>query len=177
MPIGLLWRIFIAFAKVGVFAYGGGPSMIPVMKQEVVEGHSWLTDEEFVDALALGNALPGPIATKMSAYIGFKLAGWAGAVMGLLGTVAPSALAMLALAALFLHYKDHPAVIGSLKAVRPAVVALLVWTVYDIWPSTVHKRLDSLAIAIASFAAITWLKIHPALVIAAAAILGIAVYR
>jgi len=82
----LLLRIFIAFAKVGLFGYGGGPSMIPLMQEEVVDAHHWLSTEEFVDALAMGNALPGPIATKMSLYVGYKLAGMPGALAGVQGS-------------------------------------------------------------------------------------------
>ena len=69
-----LLRLFISFTKVGVFAYGGGPSMIPLVQEEVVDVNGWMTIEEFTDALAMGYALPGPIATKMAAYIGYKVA-------------------------------------------------------------------------------------------------------
>ena len=57
-----LWQLFVAFAKVGTFGYGGGPSMIPLVQEEVVNVHHWMDNQEFVDALAMGNALPGPIA-------------------------------------------------------------------------------------------------------------------
>jgi len=143
--MSLLFRIFMAFAKVGIFGYGGGPSMIPLIQEEVVDVNHWLTTEEFVDALAIGNALPGPIAVKMSAYVGYKMAGLLGAFTGLLGMIAPSTMLMLILAALFLHYKDHPKVQGTLKAVRPAVVALLAWWSTRFFPSQSNRgtRLSS----------------------------------
>lgn len=177
MQLDLLWRIFVAFAKVGIFGYGGGPSMIPLIKEEVVDGHAWMKAEEFADTLAVGNALPGPIATKMSAYIGYKLAGLPGAVAGVTGTVLPSMAAMLALAAVLLANKDNPLIKNSLRAVRPVVVALLAWTVYGLWPSTIDSRLDSILIAIAAFVAVSLVNIHPAIVIAISAIVGIIVYR
>ncbi len=66
----LILKIFVVFAKVGIFGFGGGPSMIPLVQHEVVDRHHWLTNQEFVDAMAMGYALPGPIATKMSGYVG-----------------------------------------------------------------------------------------------------------
>ena len=86
----LLLDIFISFSKVGIFAYGGGPSMIPLVQEEVVDVHGWMTIEEFTDALAMGYALPGPIATKMAAYIGYKVAHGPGLLVALFGTVFPS---------------------------------------------------------------------------------------
>lgn len=171
----LLLEIFYSFAKVGIFGYGGGPSMMPLVKEEVVDVHGWMTIEEFTDALAMGYALPGSIATKMSAYTGFKLAGIPGAVAGLLGMVLPSLIAMLTLAALFFRFKDLPQVQAILKAVRPAVVALLALVVYDIFPRSVASW-DTGLIALASFMAVVYLDIHPALAILAAGVVGLIFY-
>jgi len=177
MQFDLLWRIFLAFAKVGIFGYGGGPSMIPLVKEEVVDGHAWMKAEEFADTLAVGYSLPGPIATKMSAYVGYKLAGIPGAVAGVTGTVLPSMLAMLALAAILLANKDTPLVKNSLLAVRPVVIALLAWTIYGLWSKAINGRLDSILIAVAAFVAVTLVNVHPAIVIVASAIVGIVIYR
>jgi chromate transporter len=171
----LLLEILFSFAKVGVFGYGGGPSMIPLLKAEVVDQNKWLTEADFIDALAIGNSLPGPIATKMSAYVGFKIAGIPGAVAALMGMVLPSVILMLIVALLFWAYKDTPQVRASLKAVRPAVVALLAIVVYDMFPHSVTSWHTGL-IALATFVIIVYFKLHPALAIAAAALLGVLVY-
>src|SRR5438034_5504225 len=171
----LLWEIFLSSAKVGVFGYGGGPSVIPLIKKETVELHHWMSADEFTDSLAFGNALPGPIATKMSAYIGYKLAGLLGAVAGVLGMVAPSFIMMLALAALFFAIKDDPRAQGALRAVRPVIVALLAFTAYDLFPKS-GLHWDYLALGLVSFALMVFTDIHPALIIAAAAVLGALVY-
>ena len=173
--VGLLLRIFVAFARVGIFGYGGGPSMIPLMQKEVVEAHGWLTEEEFIDALAMGNTLPGPIATKMSAFTGYKLAGAPGAVAGVTGTILPSMVAMLVLAVVFFQFKDQPQIQGALKAARPVVIALLAWTAWELAPGGI-KSIDTGLIAIAAFALVTFLNLHPALVIILAAVLGAFVY-
>ncbi len=197
----LLVQIFWVFAKVGVLAYGGGPSMIPLMQQEVINA-GWLSEQDFVDALALGNALPGPIATKMSLYVGFKQAGLAGALAGLLGTIGPSGVLMLILAIAFLQLKDSPIIKSALVAVRPTVVGLLIWTAYDLgskvlrangttWGTAVASNWDKFLIAIVVFVAVTYLtgikagdgllsfvkSAAPALAILVAAVFGIIVYR
>lgn len=171
----LLARIFYSFAKVGIFGYGGGPSMMPLVQEEVVDVNHWMTHGEFVDALAMGNALPGPIATKISAYTGFKLAGLPGAAVALVGILLPSLIAMLALTALFLQVKDHRRAQATLKAVRPAVVALLALVVYQIWPESVLSW-DTALIALVTFLALAIFKIHPAMAIVAWGIFGFFVY-
>jgi len=171
----VLWEIFLAFAKVGIFGYGGGPSMIPLVQVEVVDAHHWLTAEEFVDTLAMGNALPGPIATKMAGYIGFRLAGLPGAVVGVTGMVLPSLVLMLLLAGVLITYKDSRYVQATLKAVRPVVVALLAITVWEIFPSSI-KGWDTALIGIGAFAVVVFLNVHPALAIVGAVILGVLVY-
>ena len=67
------WQLFLAFFRVGMLGYGGGPSSIPLVHQEVVKKYGWMDDDEFADVLALGNTLPGPIATKMAGYIGYRV--------------------------------------------------------------------------------------------------------
>lgn len=171
-----LWRIFFAFAKVGIFGYGGGPSFIPLVQEEVVNRHHWLTETQFVDALAMGNALPGPIATKMSAYVGYQLAGYPGAVAGLLGMVLPSAAMMLGLAFFMIKNKDHPWMKGAMTAVRPAIVALLALVVYDIFP---HSILNWQAgvIAVIVFALAAFMNWHPALLIVLCAAAGVFLFN
>jgi chromate transporter len=170
------FALFYAFAKVGIFGFGGGHSMIPLIQIEVVDNYKWLTIEEFVEALAMANSLPGPITTKMSVFTGYKIAGMTGAVASIVGLVLPSMVLMLVLASLYLKYKDLPAVKGSLKAVRPVVIALLALVVYNIFPSSVNSWHTAL-IAVVAFVVVAFLKVHPAVVIAAAAMIGITFYR
>jgi len=171
-----LWRIFLAFLRCGLFGYGGGPSMIPLLQEEVVDVNRWLSTEEFVDALAMGYSLPGPIALKMATYVGYKLAGVLGLLSAVLGISLPGLVLMLALSVLFFQFRDHPKVQAALQAVRPCVVGLLAMVIYNIWPSAINRRWDSALIAIATLIIVTVLKVHPALAILAATVLGIIVY-
>lgn len=165
-----LWDVFLAMARVGILGFGGGPSFIPLVKLEAVDNFGWLTGDDFVQVLAMGNALPGPIATKMAALIGYRVAGIAGAMAGLLGMVMPSAIAMLALYRVYLTFQGHPAVGGMLRAIRPVVIVLLAIMVFDLVP----KALDVpvILIGVASFLLIQTAGVHPALVVVGALLLG-----
>jgi len=86
----IYWQIFLANFIANILGYGGGPATIPLLEYEVVHRYGWFTTQEFSEMVALGNGLPGPIATKLAAHIGFEKAGVLGAITGLFGTVAPS---------------------------------------------------------------------------------------
>ena len=120
----IYWKLLVSVIKIGIFGYGGGPSMIPLLEREAVDVHKWMTHAEFVDALAMGNSLPGPIIVKMCGFVGLKVAGWPGAAIGSIGVFLPSITAMLILAKLFFTYKELPQIKATLTAVRPAIVAL-----------------------------------------------------
>ncbi|WP_257348300.1 chromate transporter [Pseudalkalibacillus decolorationis] len=122
--------LFAAFFRVGIFGYGGGPSSIPLVHKEVVDHYGWFTEDEFGDLLALGNTLPGPIATKLAGYIGYKVAGLFGLLNAVVATIFPSVVAMIALLTTLSAYKDEPWVQGMTNAVIPVVgfmLAQLTW--------------------------------------------------
>jgi len=135
--------LFYVFAKVGILGYGGGHSMIPLIQIEVVDKYKWLTIEEFTEALAMANSLPGPITIKMSIFTGYKIAGMTGSGASIVGLILPSLILMLTLTIFYLKYKDLPAVKGSLKGIKPVVIALLVLVVYNIFPSRLYLGLFS----------------------------------
>ena len=168
-----LLNLFISFAKIGAVAYGGGPSMVPILKAEVVERQKWIETDDFMDALALGNALPGPIVTKMAAAIGYRKAGWLGALSALVGIILPSALALIALMGFVSLVKDNPMVGSMLKGLRPVVVAMLAYAAWDMAPNA-FKGHTTIAIAIIALALMIFTPIHPALIIVVGAAVGIA---
>jgi chromate transporter len=183
----LLWDLFVVFTRVALFSWGGGPASLALMQREVV-GHGWTTASEFADAVALGNALPGPIAPQVSAYVGYKLAGTPGAIAAASGTVLPATVLMLVMVAFFFAVKDAPRVRSMLTAVRPVVIGLLVWTAYDMarsvfgagkagWGPALAARWDGVLLALGSFAVLTFTSVNPAWVILGAAIFGLVAYR
>jgi chromate transporter len=183
----LLWKIFLVFTRVSLFSWGGGPASLALMQRETT-AQGWVTPPEFADAVAVGNALPGPIAPQVSAFVGYKLAGVPGAVAAAGGTVLPATILMLVMVAMFFGIKDSPAIKAMLKAVRPVVVGLLLWTAYDMARTVFGTRQpgespaflpewDKVLIAVAAFALLTFTKINPAFIILGAAALGFGVYR
>lgn len=174
-----LFKLFWSFAKVGLFGFGGGPSMIPLIQEEVVEVQHWLTKDEFLDAFAFGNSLPGPIATKMAGYVGFKVSGWPGAAMGLIGVAVPTIIAMIALGSLYLRYRNSPAFENFLRGVRPVVIALLALVVWQFAPRAFGlpaqwvKNWSLWLLAAAAFFLSIRYNVHPALLIVAGGLLGI----
>jgi len=173
IPLCLLfWHLFVAFGRANIFGFGGGPAVIPLIQQEVVSNYKWLSTEEFTDALAMGNALPGPIATKMSAYVGYKIAGIGGALAALAGTVVPTAVAMLGLAGLYFKFKDTPQMAGMLKAVRPVVVVLLFQTTWDMGVKSFPIPV-TWVIALVAMVLIFQFKLHPIILITASMLFGL----
>jgi chromate transporter len=157
------------------------------MQREVVTA-GWTTNEEFADAVAVGNALPGPIAPQVSAFVGYKLSGMWGAVSAALGTVLPTTLLMLVMVAYFFTIKDSPTVAAMLKAVRPVVVGLLLWTAYTTaysvfsvskigWGGRLAQNWDKVIIALSAFALLTLTEINPVWLVIGGAILGFIMYR
>ncbi len=167
-----MWSIFWTFFKVGLLAYGGGPSMIPLMQAEVVDGRKWMNMTEFTDVLALGNGLPGPIATKMALAVGYKMEGYLGAAIALFALLLPSTILMLILFLFYISWKDSSHVQSTLKGLRPAVMALLFVTAYDVGKTSINS-VPTAIIGIATFIVFTFTKLHPAIGMAISGLIGI----
>jgi chromate transporter len=166
-----LWVLFVSFAKTGAVAYGGGPSMVPVMKAEVIERKKWIETENFMDALAIANTLPGPLVTKLSAAVGYYKAGWRGGIVSMVGIVLPSAAALLVLMGFVALVKGSPVVAGMLKGLRPVVVAMLAYAAWDMAPNAL-KDYKTVTIGIAALGLMIFTPIHPALIVVAGGLVG-----
>ncbi|SET36109.1 chromate transporter [Salinibacillus kushneri] len=162
------WHLFLAFFRVGIFGYGGGPSSIPLVQKEVVEKYKWLDDEEFANILALGNSLPGPIATKMAGYIGYRVSGILGMVNAVLATIVPTIFLIIILLTFLSSFSNLAWVNGMTEAVVPVVGVMLALLTYGFIKKS-HKAngwLITIGLLIASLILIEWLGVHPAILIA-----------
>ena len=119
-----LWQIFGVFAKIGAFTIGGGYAMIPLIRDELV-GREWLSDEDLPDIIALAQSAPGVLAVNMSIFAGYRLRGIRGSIAATLGSVLPSFVIILLIAAFFTGYRDNPVVERIFKGIRPVVVSLI----------------------------------------------------
>ncbi|MEG0472325.1 MAG: chromate transporter [Solibacillus sp.] len=174
--MNLQLHIFIAFFRSGILGFGGGPATIPLVHKEVVTNYKWMSDEEFSDVISIGNTLPGPIATKMAGYIGYRVGGWLGLVNALLATVLPTVLLIIILLSSLNQLSDSKFVNGMTNGVIPIVAVMMGALTWDF----IKKAKTSLGVKIAglifivSFIAIILLDIHPGIVIAILLILALA---
>lgn len=121
-------NLFLTFAKIGAFTFGGGWAMLSLIEREVVDRHGWLDREQFLDLLAVAQSMPGILAVNISTVIGDRLRGLPGSIVAALGTILPSFLIILAIA-IFLTpdvFKNNPTVVSIFRGIRPAVVALII---------------------------------------------------
>jgi chromate transporter len=167
MNIKLQKNIFVGFFRAGMLGYGGGPASIPLVHKEVVERYQWMTDEEFSDVLALGNTLPGPIATKMAGYIGYKVAGTMGLLNAIMATVLPTVVLMIGLIGFLSSFRDSPAVQGMIQAVAPVVGVMLVTLAYTFFKQSKEGLGWTVTVILGLVSLITYqfLDIHPAILI------------
>jgi chromate transporter len=160
-------QLFLAFFRVGILGYGGGPSSIPLVHKEVVDKYKWMTDDEFADVLALGNTLPGPIATKMAGYIGYRVAGIVGMINATLSTILPTILLMIVLLTTISSIKDYPWVQGMTAAVVPVVGVMLATLTWDFLKNSKKSLgwMKSIILVLVSILLLEFLGLHPAILI------------
>ena len=166
----LLWGFFVA----NVLGYGGGPSTIPLMQAQIVQHYQWMNNAQFANLLALGNALPGPIATKIAAYTGYDVGGWVGWLVATVGTIVPSAVALILLLRLLNRFRTSKVVKGMTILVQPVIAVLMLALTWEIGRDSVAHLgwIQAIVIALIALWAMERRKIHPALVIVAAFVYG-----
>ena len=120
-------ELFLTFLKIGVLTFGGGYAMIPLV-QEAVVSNGWLTEDAFLNFIAVAESTPGPIAINMATYIGSVQAGLLGSVIATLGVVLPSFLIILLIVALMHNFVKYVLVQAALKGIRPVALALILST-------------------------------------------------
>ncbi|MEG1617524.1 MAG: chromate transporter [Bacteroidales bacterium] len=168
----IYFELFSVFFKIGAFTFGGGWAMISIIEKEVVEKKKWIEKEEFVDAIAVSQSLPGILAVNISIYTGNKLRRLKGAVAATLGTVLPSFLLILAIAMFFSQIYDNPVVIAIFNGIRPAVVALIIIPVFST-AKTAKINKSNIFIPVVGALLIWLLGVSPVYIILGAALYGI----
>jgi chromate transporter len=167
-------HLFLAFFIPGILGYGGGPASIPLIEHEVVGNYEWMSTQEFSEVVAIGNSLPGPIATKMAGYIGYTEAGILGSIVSMIATVAPSLILMVFMMAILMKYKDEPEVKNLTKVIRPVIAILLAFMSIQFAQESIEGIGIgyTLLVMAVSFVLLEKVKLHPAFVIALALVFG-----
>ncbi|GEN33420.1 MULTISPECIES: chromate transporter [Aneurinibacillus] len=164
-------QLFNGFFRAGILGYGGGPSMLPLIHAEAVKKYRWIDDEEFSDIVALANALPGPIATKMAAYIGYKQKGFLGAFVTIFAVSIPVLVLMIGLLGFLFQFRHSPIVKGMVAGIQPVIGVMMAVLAYEFFSKAwkqVEKRGKTFVIllTVASSILLTVLSVSPAILIA-----------
>ena len=126
------FKLFTTFFRIGLFTFGGGYAMIPLIERDVVQRNGWIKPTEFADLLALAQSAPGVFAVNMAVFVGYKLRGVPGALAAAFGCVLPSVMIILLIALFFRQFRHIEVVNNVFKGIRPVVVALIAVPVFNV---------------------------------------------
>ena len=180
-------ELFWSFVQIGLFSIGGGYAAMPLIQDQVVDLHPWLTMAQFADIMAIAEMTPGPIAINAATFVGIQVAGLPGAVIATLGCILPSCLIVMTMAYLYYRFRGLRTVQGILAGLRPAVIAmiasagisLLIMAVYGQRSlpanlATIDKT--ALAIFAVGFIILQRWKPNPLLIMAGSGLAGVILY-
>lgn len=145
-----LQELFVIFCKMGLFTFGGGYAMLPILKAEIVDKKQWITEEELLNYYSIGQCTPGIIAVNAASFIGYKLRGIWGMLTTTLAVITPSLIIIILIAALLRQYMDNQYLQWAFGGIRVSVVALIIMTVVDLWRKGVKNKRDYLIFMIAA---------------------------
>ena len=167
-----LWRLFLAFARVGVMTFGGGYAMIPILEREIVDRHGWASNEELMDYYAVGQCTPGVIAVNTATFIGRKVAGPLGGIRATLGVVFPSLVIITIITAFISNFADLAVVKNAFAGIRVCVFILILNAVVKLAKSSVKDAI-TLGICLLVLLGSLFLDISPIIFVVAAGIIGV----
>ena len=170
----MLLTLFLTFARIGGFTFGGGYAMLPMLQKEVVERHGWATNEELIDYFAIGQCTPGVIAENTATFIGFKKKGVLGAIFATLGAITPSLIINTIIAAFISNFQDLEIVQYAFGGIRAAVVALILSAVLKLSKKSIidiFTFLIFLIVAVVSF----FTDLSPIIFVLAAGVCGLVI--
>lgn len=175
VDFSMLLRLFLVFIKIGAFTFGGGFAMIPIIQREVVEKRGWMTEEEYIDCITVGQTLPGMMAGNVSIFVGNKTSGFIGSLAALTGVVLPSFLLIILVSALLMQYKDNVWVGYAFEGASAGVFILILMAVDTLRKKSLKNALGW-AIAIVCFVLVAFFKFSVILVLLSCAVIGIIIH-
>ncbi|MFI3277409.1 MAG: chromate transporter [Rikenellaceae bacterium] len=162
--------LFFSFMKIGLFTFGGGYAMIPLIEREVIERRAWVDKGDFVDLLTIAQSIPGALALNASAFVGYKSRGYVGAIASVGGVVFPSFAILLLVALFFASVRDNAVVAAAFNGMRPAVVALMVSPIISLLKGS---SVVAVVVAVVVAFIMWWFTISPVYFILLAVVYGV----
>lgn len=167
-----LLKLYWAFFKIGLFTFGGGYSMLPMMERELIQKNGWVTGEELLNYYAIAQCTPGAIAVNTATFVGTKRRGFWGGLFCTLGVITPSVIIITAIAVLLKNFADNEYVKRAFLGIRAAVAALIVSSVIRMVKSGI-KNLFQILLCVLAFLTVALLGWSPVYIVIAAAIAGL----
>jgi len=174
----LIINVFIAFFKIGLFSFGGGYVMLPLVEKDIVREAGWITYTQFVDIVAIAEMTPGPVAINLATFVGYTIGGIPGAIASTTGVVLPSLIIIILLAKFLRKFYETETLQAVFRGLRPAVIALIgVAFVLVARVSISFEDLRSIGIALVAFLILTFTRVNPLAVIIASGAAGFLLYH
>lgn len=165
-------QLFLVFLKIGAFTFGGGYAMIPIIQKEIVENKKWITDDDILEIIAIAESTPGPIAINSATFVGYRVAGFFGAMFATLGVVIPSFVVILIISFVLREFQHIRAVQYAFNGIRAGVLALLIKALVSMYKKA-PKGLISYIVMGASFIITAFFDINVLFVIIGCAVFGL----
>lgn len=148
---GTLWELFFTFFKIGLFTFGGGYAMIPLIQKETVETKNWISDDDVLEILAIAESTPGPIAINSATFVGYRVRGFWGSFFSTLGVVTPSFIIILLIAFVLKEFQSIPAVQYAFWGIRAGVLALIFKALLNMYKKSKKNLFSYIVMALAFF--------------------------
>jgi len=164
-------QMFFTFFKIGIFTFGGGYSMIPLIEKEVVNKNKWLTKKEISDLLSLGQTLPGSVTINSATLIGYKILQLEGSIIATLGVVLPSFIIILIISLFFTDIAQLGSIQAFLHGVQSAIISLILFSAISLRKESIEDKLNWIILIISLISMILF-HINPMIIIFIGIIIG-----
>ena len=179
----IYFDLFLTFLKIGLFTFGGGYAMLPMIQEEVA-AHGWLYQSELINFIAVSESTPGPFAVNIATFVGTRTGGIFGGLCATLGVILPSFVIILIVARCYQKFKSNKLVVGAMNGLKPAVVGLIAAALLSLsgtvfFPQGLSATVFGTAhfyVSLGIFAVavvLAFKKLHPILIVLISAVIGI----
>lgn len=170
----LLVDLFVSFFKIGLFTFGGGYAMLPMLQREIVDHHEWVTEDEVLDYYAIAQCTPGVIAVNTATFVGTKLRGALGGAVATFAVILPSIIIITIISTILENFSSYAVVQHAFAGIRIAVAALVVVTVAKLYRKSVKGALGN-GIFAGSLLLLSLFDVSPVLIVAIVILIGAAI--